>query len=111
MAGHTSTEIKEAASKFVSFLNRAVTPFHAVDILSVRLKAEGFVQLKENEHWNIECNGKYFVTRNDSALFAFAVGGKYVPGHGFTMTAAHTDSPSLRVKPISKISNENCAQV
>ncbi|OZC06581.1 putative aspartyl aminopeptidase [Onchocerca flexuosa] len=107
----TSTEMRKAAKDFVTFLNKAVTPFHAVEESANQLRNAGFQELKESEHWTIEPLKKYFVTKNKSTILAFAVGGKYRPGNGYSMIVAHTDSPSLRVKPISKLCDDKYIQI
>ncbi|KJH53012.1 putative aspartyl aminopeptidase [Dictyocaulus viviparus] len=109
--GVNSPEFRQEADEFITFLNKSVTPFHAVEECKERLIQSGFEELAESTDWDIKPDGKYFVTKNRSAIVAFAVGGKYTPGNGFSIVVGHTDSPSLRVKPISKLQSEKFNQV
>jgi aspartyl aminopeptidase len=42
------------------------------------LEQAGYKRLSEAEPWSIVPGGKYFFTRSQSSIVAFAVGGKYV---------------------------------
>lgn len=55
--------------------------------------------------------GKYYLTRNGSSIVAFAVGGEWRPGGPVGMVGAHTDSPCLRLKPVSRKSAAGYLQV
>ncbi|MCJ1336179.1 hypothetical protein MMC09_001455 [Bachmanniomyces sp. S44760] len=103
----------EPCHDFVTFLNSSPTPFHAVDSSKQRLLKAGFKEIKEREAWASTCKpgGKYFVTRNTSTLVAFAIGKKWKPGNSIAMIGAHTDSPCLRIKPISKKQSDGFIQV
>jgi len=87
--------------RFVDFVNASPTAFHAVDTSKKILNHSGFKQLSEKDKWTLEPNGKYYFTRNQSTIVAFAVGGKWKPGNGLNMLGAHTDSPHLELKPNS----------
>ncbi|XP_022934027.1 probable aspartyl aminopeptidase isoform X1 [Cucurbita moschata] len=88
----------------LQFLNASPTAFHAVDEAKKRLRSVGYEQVSEREDWKLEAGKKYFFTRNHSTIVAFAIGKKYVAGNGFHIVGAHTDSPCLKLKPVSKVS-------
>lgn len=54
---------------------------------------------------------QYYLTRNASSIVAFAIGKKWAPGNPISMIGAHTDSPCLRIKPVSKKTNAGFLQV
>lgn len=102
MQGIASDSILAPAKRLISFINASPSPFHVVEESCRRLKEAGFHELDEKKKWTI-CKGKkYFLTRNKSSVIAFSIGEKYEAGNGFSIIGAHTDSPCLKVKPISK---------
>ncbi|KAI4336289.1 hypothetical protein L6164_014833 [Bauhinia variegata] len=96
-------ETCSVASDLISFLNASPTAFHAVDEAKKRLRSAGYEQISEREDWRLQAGKKYFFTRNHSTIVAFAIGKRYVAGNGFYIVGAHTDSPCLKLKPVSKV--------
>ena len=85
-----------AASDLLAFIEASPSPYHAVAEAERRLQAAGYRRLSEREAaWPVRPGGLYYTTRNQSAIVAFAVGGKASLGGGaaLTVVAAHSDSP------------------
>ncbi|XP_076937096.1 putative aspartyl aminopeptidase [Bidens hawaiensis] len=99
------------AADLIDFLNASPTAFHAVDEAKRQLKAAGYEQIFERGDWNLKPGNKYFFTRNYSTILAFAIGKKYAAGNGFHIVGAHTDSPCLKLKPLSKVSKGGYLEV
>ena len=83
----------------LDFLHNSPSPFHATQSMCVALQAAGYIALDERETWQLEAQGRYYVTRNDSSIIAFKLGQHDPAVHGIRMVGAHTDSPCLKVKP------------
>lgn len=96
----------EYAEELIDFIYKSPTPFHAVYTISDMLRDNGFMELNEEDRWEVQKNGKYFITRNNSALVAFVVGSGVIAKNGFKIIGAHTDSPTFRIKPNPEIVSE-----
>ncbi|CAE6448940.1 unnamed protein product [Rhizoctonia solani] len=105
--------IPPAAASFLEFINASPTPFHAVHNASERLEAAGFQRIYEKDNWEkqLKEGGRYFFTRNQSALIAFTIPKGWKEGAGLSIVATHTDSPCLRVRPVSKRAKAGYLQV
>ncbi|CAL1389062.1 unnamed protein product [Linum trigynum] len=99
------------ATDLIDFLNASPTAFHAVDEAKRRLRNVGFEQVSEKEDWKLEAGKRYFFTRNHSTIVAFAIGNRYVAGNGFHVIGAHSDSPCLKLKPVSKVTKAGYLEV
>ncbi|PIE78922.1 MAG: M18 family aminopeptidase [Candidatus Delongbacteria bacterium] len=93
------TSEKQFARDLIDFIYESPSSFQTVRNIKAALLRGGFRQLNRNLNWNIERGGKYFVTKNDSALIAFITGAGKVADNGFKVIAAHTDFPALKLKP------------
>ncbi|MEW8956574.1 M18 family aminopeptidase [Clostridium sp.] len=97
----------QLANELIDFLYESPSAFHAVDKLKAVLNENGFNELKEEDIWALKPEGKYYVTKNDSALVSFVVGKESPSKAGFKLIGAHTDSPTFRIKPNPEIISEN----
>lgn len=90
--------MNEHTADLLKFLDASPCNFLAVKNIRMRLDALGFRELDMADSWVIEPGGRYYVVKNNSALFAFVAGlGK--PEDGYKIICAHSDSPGFRIKP------------
>ncbi|PIE57855.1 MAG: M18 family aminopeptidase [Desulfobulbus propionicus] len=82
--------------EFCNFLSRSTTPYHAVKNCERILEAAGYTPLYESHPWSNPAPGRYYVTRNGTSLIGFQIQDTCT---SLRMAGAHTDSPTLRVKP------------
>lgn len=83
----------------LQYLDAAPTPFHAVSTARALLDAASFSALDERDAWQLQRGGRYYLTRNGSALIAFVLGDAPLVDAGLRLIGAHTDSPCLKLKP------------
>lgn len=95
----------------IDFLEASPTPFHATASIAQRLQAAGYKPLDEREPWHIQAGGRYYVTRNDSAIVAVQLGAQPALERGIRLVGAHTDSPCLRVKPHPELQRQGFWQL
>ncbi len=93
-----------------TFLDKSPVNFWAARTVCERLDAAGFKALDMRDGWDLVPGGKYYVTKNGSAVFAFIVGsGKST--ESFHIIAAHSDSPGFRIKPRCEIQCEGAVKL
>lgn len=95
----------ELVNELLNFIQKSPVSYFAVKNIADMLSEAGFKRLYESEKWDIEEGKAYYVERNQSSIIAFRVPiGKY---KGIMIAAAHSDSPSFRIKPDAEHTAEN----
>ena len=87
-------------NRLLSFLDASPVNFLAVKNIADMLEAGGFRRLNPALPIGmVNAGDRFFVTKNDSSIFAFRIGAKPLADVGFHMICAHADSPTFRIKP------------
>lgn len=114
----------------MSFLDDSPVALIAADNIAGKLRAAGFLPLREEDAWNLVPGGRYYVLRGGSALIAFCLpagafrkaiaapiaslspegaagnSAELLPA-AFHIAASHLDSPTFRIKSNAEITIEN----
>ena len=65
---------RNLAIELIDFLYDSPSACHGVKATQRILNENGFIEIKEEDKWDLKSNGKYYVIKNDSALIAFEIG-------------------------------------
>ena len=93
--------------RLLSFLDASPVNFLAVKNLTEELLQHGYRRIDTTEALGtVKAGDKFFVTKNDSSIYAFQIGRNPLAETGFHMICAHCDSPTFRIKPHAEIDCE-----
>lgn len=93
--------------RLLSFLDASPVNFLAVKNLTDELQQHGYHRIDTTEALGtVKAGDKFFVTKNDSSIYAFQIGRPPLAETGFHMICAHCDSPTFRIKPHAEIDCE-----
>ena len=99
--------MKQYNKELFAFIEKSTCAFTGIKEIKEMLLKNNFIELEENQDWNLKVNHKYFITRNDSSLIAFTTGTK----ESFNITCTHIDTPALLIKPKNVIYEKNYLKV
>ena len=105
------TQVKAQAQDLLNFIDASPSPWHAVNTVEQRLISLGFISLHETQAWQLKPGNSYYVIRGGASIIAFKVGSLNLTDSGFRMIGAHTDSPSLRLKPNAAYGSDGLVRI
>ena len=91
--------------ELLNFLNNSVTPYQAVKEMEKMLVAASFTKIDPSNIGLLKEGGNYYLIKDETSLIALKMGEKK-HFNGFNIVATHTDSPTLKIKPIARIINK-----
>ena len=80
------------------FLNAGVSAFHSTAAAVKLLEENGYQNCPESAAWELVPGGRYYTTRNGSAVLAWRMPKGELTG--WHVTASHSDSPTWRIKQL-----------
>ena len=90
----------ENCENLLEFIHKSASPFHCIEEIKKVLLEAKFTELRFTETWSLKAGERYFATQNDSSIFAFFVGNEPIADKGARIIAAHSDSPTIKIKPL-----------
>ena len=95
---------KEFSKNLIEFIKESTCSYTCVNLIKKKLKDNGFIELNEENVWNIKGN-KFYIIRNDASIIAIELPDN--KAEYFEIITTHLDTPSLLLKPEGAYINEN----
>lgn len=92
--------------QLMNFLDKSVSPYHAVEECKKQLEESGFEELRLEERWEIKAGGKYYVSPYPSMAIAITVGDLKAGETVLRIGMAHTDQPMMKIKPNAEMTQK-----
>ena len=93
--------------RLLHFLDASPVNFLAVKNICAELESASFRRFNPQEPLGtLRAGDRFYVTKNDSSVYAFIIGQQPIADAGFHMICAHCDSPTFRIKPNAEITCE-----
>ena len=93
--------------RLLKFLDASPVNFLATSNLVRELEGAGYRRLDPTlPLGNVQAGDRFFVTKNDSSVYAFELGRQPLADAGFRLICAHCDSPTFRIKPNAEMTCE-----
>ena len=100
--------MKNDIREFMAFLEKSVSPHHAIQEIMHILDGEGFNALEQTAPWELEKGKNYYIKCFGTMLIAFHIGSDYVPGEAFRLAGNHVDWPCYYIKPNPEKDEAGC---
>ena len=94
-------------TSLLQFLDNSPVNFLAVKTICQQLREAGFERLDAcDKLGDMKPGRQFFLTKNDSSVYAFRIGTEPLGDAGFHIICAHCDSPTFRIKPNAEMTGE-----
>ncbi|MET0339840.1 MAG: M18 family aminopeptidase [Polyangiales bacterium] len=99
------------ANDLLAYIDASPSPFHAVRETAARLEAAGFREVAERDDWALSPGDRVYMVRDGGTIAALELGTEPPEETGVRLIGAHTDSPTLRIKPQPEVVREGYRQL
>ncbi len=97
------------AQDLIRFIDQSPSSAHVVATCQQRLITAGYQALGAEQDWQLTPGQRYFVCRGGGSIIAFRLAEQACAG--FRMICAHTDSPTLKLKPRAAFSSNGLLRI